>query len=71
MEYSNKPFAAFEKRSTNIVRGEVIKYKMDKNLSKHIETDFNEILQIIEKSKINAFRAINHELIAMYWEIGK
>ncbi|MDR1342880.1 MAG: PDDEXK nuclease domain-containing protein [Prevotellaceae bacterium] len=40
-------------------------------LSKNIETDFNEILQIIEKAKENAFRAVNHELIAMYWEIGK
>jgi predicted nuclease of restriction endonuclease-like (RecB) superfamily len=36
-----------------------------------IETDFNEILSIIEKAKENAFRAVNHELISMYWEIGK
>ena len=33
-----------------------------------IETDFNEILSIIEKAKENAFRAVNHELISMYWE---
>ena len=41
------------------------------NLIKDIEADFNEILLIIEKAKENAFRAVNHELISMYWEIGK
>jgi len=35
------------------------------------ETDFNEILSIIEKAKEKAFRAANYELISMYWEIGK
>ncbi len=33
--------------------------------------DFNEILQIIENAKRNAFKAINNELIAMYWDVGK
>jgi predicted nuclease of restriction endonuclease-like (RecB) superfamily len=45
--------------------------KMSKKLTKNIESDFNEILLIIEKAKENAFRAVNHELISMYWEIGK
>lgn len=35
------------------------------------KTDFNEILSIIEKAKEKAFRAVNYELISMYWEIGK
>jgi len=44
---------------------------MKKKLPKNLEKDFNEVLQIIEKAKENAFVAVNHELIAMYWEIGK
>ncbi|MDR0318937.1 MAG: DUF1016 N-terminal domain-containing protein [Nitrososphaerota archaeon] len=31
---------------------------------------FKEVLTIIECSRVNAFRVVNHELIAMYWEIG-
>jgi len=33
--------------------------------------DFDELLNIIEKSRENAYRAVNHELITMYWKIGK
>jgi len=33
--------------------------------------DFGEILSIIEKARENAFRAVNRELISMYWDIGK
>ena len=40
-------------------------------LQKNTDPDFNEILQIIEKARERAFRAVNHELIAMYWEIGR
>jgi len=32
---------------------------------------FDEVISIIERAKVNAFRAVNRELIAMYWEIGK
>ena len=35
------------------------------------ENDFNEILVIIQQARERAFRAVNHELISMYWEIGK
>jgi predicted nuclease of restriction endonuclease-like (RecB) superfamily len=35
------------------------------------ENDFNEILAIIQQARERAFRAVNHELISMYWEIGK
>ena len=31
---------------------------------------FEEIVAIIERARENAFRAVNHELISMYWEIG-
>jgi len=33
--------------------------------------DFEEIIGIIENARINAFRAVNRELISMYWEIGR
>jgi len=35
------------------------------------ENKFNEILAIIQQAKERAFRAVNNELISMYWEIGK
>ena len=31
---------------------------------------FEEVIRIIERARENAFRAVNHELISMYWEIG-
>ncbi len=34
-------------------------------------TDYGEVLPIIERARINAFRAVNRELISLYWEIGK
>jgi len=34
-------------------------------------TAFSEVIKIIEKARENAFRAVNHELISMYWEIGQ
>lgn len=36
-----------------------------------LSEDFAEILSIIEKARENAFRAVNRELITMYWDIGK
>lgn len=32
--------------------------------------DYDEMISIIERARENAFRAVNHELISMYWEIG-
>ena len=32
---------------------------------------FKEMLSIIERARENAFRAVNRELITMYWEIGR
>jgi len=34
-------------------------------------SDYDEIISIIERARENAFRAVNRELISMYWEIGK
>ena len=31
---------------------------------------FQKIITIIERARENAFRAVNHEFISMYWEIG-
>jgi len=33
--------------------------------------EFREVISIIENARENAFRAVNHELISMYWEIGQ
>jgi len=32
---------------------------------------FDEIIEIIKRARENAFRAVNRELILMYWEIGR
>ena len=32
--------------------------------------EFDEVVAIIERSRENAYRAVNRELIALYWEIG-
>lgn len=44
---------------------------MSNNITKHNNTDFNEIISIIERARENVFRSVNRELISMYWEIGK
>jgi predicted nuclease of restriction endonuclease-like (RecB) superfamily len=41
---------------------------LDINQNNHIE--YGEIISIIERARENAFRAVNYELISMYWEIG-
>ena len=43
---------------------------MSKALKQNNKTEFSEIIGIIERSRENAFRAVNHELISMYWKIG-
>ena len=44
---------------------------MSNEISKNNAEDFGEILSIIEKARENTFRAVNRELISMYWHIGK
>ena len=34
-------------------------------------SDFESIIAIIEQSKIRAIKAVNAEMIEMYWQIGK
>jgi hypothetical protein len=34
-------------------------------------TEYGEIISIIERARENAFRAVNRELISMYWDIRK
>lgn len=43
---------------------------MRKELIPKNQVEFSEIISIIERSRENAFRAVNHELISMYWDIG-
>jgi predicted nuclease of restriction endonuclease-like (RecB) superfamily len=40
-------------------------------LEQHPHEDFAELLSIIERARENAYRAVNRELISMYWEIGR
>jgi predicted nuclease of restriction endonuclease-like (RecB) superfamily len=44
---------------------------MSNNLVPNNENAFDEIITIIENARDNAFRAVNRELINMYWDIGK
>jgi len=43
---------------------------MSKDLISINQAEYSEIVSIIERARENAFRAVNHELISMYWEIG-
>ena len=36
-----------------------------------LERQFTEIYQLINKAKTRAFKAVNTELINLYWEVGK
>ncbi|MCL2712235.1 MAG: PDDEXK nuclease domain-containing protein [Methanomassiliicoccaceae archaeon] len=48
-----------------------IQAKNDKDVIKINDLSFNEIISIIERSREHVYRAVNQELISMYWEIGK
>jgi predicted nuclease of restriction endonuclease-like (RecB) superfamily len=43
----------------------------NKNIEPSIQQEFQRLVAVIEKSRDNAFRAVNRELIDMYWEVGK
>ena len=43
---------------------------MSNDLTPKNHVEYGEIISIIERSRDNAFRAVNRELISMYWEIG-
>jgi hypothetical protein len=36
-----------------------------------MDNRFNEIIKLIEESRSNAIRAVNRELINLYWLIGE
>jgi predicted nuclease of restriction endonuclease-like (RecB) superfamily len=38
---------------------------------KEISNQFSEIVELIQKSKYNALKAVNTELISLYWKIGE
>jgi len=40
------------------------------NIASDSTDDFEKVVSIIESAKENAFRAVNRELITMYWDIG-
>ena len=35
------------------------------------KNEFNNLIQIIEESRANALKAVNKELILMYWKVGE
>jgi len=48
-----------------------VKTTVKNEITEHTADDFTEILSIIEQARENAYRAVNRELISMYWEIGR
>ena len=44
---------------------------MRKGLTSQDSDAYREIISIIDRSRENAHRAVNRELISMYWEIGE
>ena len=36
-----------------------------------LDTNFNEIINMIETRRNNAYRKVNEELIGLYWDFGK
>ncbi|MCL2712812.1 MAG: PDDEXK nuclease domain-containing protein [Methanomassiliicoccaceae archaeon] len=44
---------------------------IDPDIKNNIEHDFKEMLSLIERSRENSIRAVNRELISLYWEIGR
>lgn len=46
-------------------------YIHEQRHSKTGHSKYDDIISIIERARENAFRAVNRELILMYWEIGK
>ncbi len=58
-------------------QGKLLKRMIDINLEitgsnkSDINQNFDKIIEIIENSRKDAFKAVNRELINMYWEIGK
>ena len=43
----------------------------NKNIQPAKTDTFDDVIAIIERARENAFRAVNRELISMYWEIGR
>jgi len=37
----------------------------------NVENQFTEVISLIQKARYNAYKAVNTELINLYWEIGK
>lgn len=44
---------------------------MGNELTPQNHAEYNELISIIERARENAFRAVNRELISMYWDIGQ
>lgn len=44
---------------------------MGKGLIPQNQAEYNKLISIIERARENAYRAVNRELISMYWDIGQ
>lgn len=40
-------------------------------MNNNIDLSFNEIINMIETRRNNAYRKVNEELIGLYWDFGK
>ena len=36
-----------------------------------VEATFAEVVSLIEQARARAYQAVNHELVGLYWQIGK
>lgn len=43
----------------------------ERGKTKNNQKEFNEIINLIETRRLNAYRKINEELISLYWDFGK
>ena len=52
------------------IKKETLAPEIVKRIKTDLNSDFDEMISIIDRSKENAFRIVNRELISMYWNIG-
>ena len=50
---------------------EAVFYTRRNKLENSLDTNFNEIINMIETRRNNAYRKVNDELIGLYWDFGK
>ncbi|AIZ56860.1 endonuclease NucS [Candidatus Methanoplasma termitum] len=65
--------AQFSKRDISdnqIVKKEAFTHENGRNIRIRLNSDFDEMISIIDRARENTFRMVNRELINLYWNIG-